>query len=167
MRRVAERLGCSPTTVKRWVDRCRAGAPLTDRLLARVTAPTGCLNASSGGSLPEVSPATGARIVCHLRLARSSVGRVLERYRMPLLAHVDWASGLLVRKPRLVCCERLAPGDLVHVDIKRLGRIRDGGGWRVHGRGFAQGRAASSRRSQAARARAAWLTRPPLPPPRC
>ena len=31
---------------------------------------------------------------------------------MPLLAHVDWASGLLVRKPRLVCCERLAPGEI-------------------------------------------------------
>lgn len=167
MCRVAERLGCSSATVKRWVDRCRAGEPLTDRLLARVTAPTGCLNASSGGSLPEVSPATGARIVCHLRLARSSVGRVLKRYRMPLLAHVDRASGLLVPKPRPVRHEKPALGDLVHVDIKKLGRIRDGGGWRVHGRVFAQGRAASSRRNQAAQARTAWLTRLPPPPPRC
>jgi hypothetical protein len=25
------------------------------------------------------------------------------------------------------------PGDMVHVDIKKLGRIPDGGGWRVHG----------------------------------
>ena len=62
-------------------------------LFVRVTAPTGCLNASNGGSSPEVSPATGARIACRLRLVRSSVGRVLKRYRMPLLAHVDRAAG--------------------------------------------------------------------------
>jgi len=30
--------------------------------------------------------------------------------------------------------EHPAPGDLVHVDIKKLGRIPDGGGHRVHGR---------------------------------
>ena len=33
-----------------------------------------------------------------------------------------------------------APGDLVHVDIKKLGRIPDGGGWRVLGRARATGR---------------------------
>ena len=27
------------------------------------------------------------------------------------------------------------PGELVHVDIKKLGRIPKGGGWRAHGRG--------------------------------
>ena len=59
---------------------------------------------------------------------------------MLLLAHVDRASGLPVRY------ERPALGDLVHVDIKKLGRIRDGGGWRVHGRVFAQDLEASSRR---------------------
>ena len=30
--------------------------------------------------------------------------------------------------------EHAAPGDLVHLDVKKLGRIPDGGGWRVHGR---------------------------------
>lgn len=57
MCRVAERLGCLSATVKR-----RAGEPLTDRLLARVAASTGCLYALNGGSSPEVSPAAGARI---------------------------------------------------------------------------------------------------------
>ena len=38
------------------------GVPLTDRLLARVAASTGCLYALNGGSSPEVSPAAGARI---------------------------------------------------------------------------------------------------------
>lgn len=30
--------------------------------------------------------------------------------------------------------ERDRPGELVHIDVKKLGRIPDGGGWRVHGR---------------------------------
>ncbi len=30
--------------------------------------------------------------------------------------------------------ERDSPGELVHVDVKKLGRIPKGGGWRAHGR---------------------------------
>ena len=30
--------------------------------------------------------------------------------------------------------ERDRPGELVHMDVKKLGRIPDGGGWRAHGR---------------------------------
>jgi transposase InsO family protein len=74
------------------------------------------------------------RISYHLGVPRSTVGRVLERYRMPLLAHVDQATGLPVRQPRPVRYEATAPGDLVHVDIKKLGRIPEGGGWRAFGR---------------------------------
>ena len=36
--------------------------------------------------------------------------------------------------------ERARPGKLVHVDITKLGRLREGGGWRVHGRGSAVAR---------------------------
>ena len=63
---------------------------------------------------------------------------------MPLLAYVDRATGLPVRQAKPVRYEKAAPGDLVHVDIKKLGRIPDGGGWRVHGQGSAQDRAAHS-----------------------
>lgn len=118
---------------------------------APITAPPACPSASSGASSPCVSLATGACIAYHLHLARSTVGRVLNRYHMPLLAHVDRATGLAVRKPRPVRYERPRPGDLVHVDIKKLGRIPDGGGWRVHGRGSAQDRAAGAARDRAAR----------------
>jgi hypothetical protein len=81
------------------------------------------------------------RIVYHLRLHRSTVGRVLARYGMPKLANIDQATGLPVRKPKPKRYEVAAPGQLVHVDIKKQGRIPDGGGWRVHGRGFTQDRA--------------------------
>jgi transposase InsO family protein len=53
---------------------------------------------------------------------------------MPLLAHLDQATGLPVRRDRLVRYEKATPGELVHVDIKKLGRIPDGGGHRVVGR---------------------------------
>jgi hypothetical protein len=42
------------------------------------------------------------RISYHLGIPRSTVGRVLARYRMPLLAHLDQATGLPVRKPKPV-----------------------------------------------------------------
>jgi hypothetical protein len=34
--------------------------------------------------------------------------------------------------------ERDRPGELVHVDVKKLGNIPDGGGWRAHGRATGQ-----------------------------
>ncbi len=95
------------------------------------------------------------RIAYHLRLHRSTVGRVLTRYRMPKLANVDQATGLPVRRPRPNRYEVALPGQLVHVDIKKQGRIPDGGGWRVHGRGSTQDRKAAVARDQAARSGAA------------
>lgn len=168
MRRAAERFGCSPTTVKRRVARYREAAPLTDR----TSRPHHCPH-----RLPQrverriialrFSRRWGPhRIAFHLHLARSTVGRVLERYGMPLLAHVDRATGLPVRQPKPVRYEKAAPGDLVHVDIKKLGRIPDGGEWRVHGRGSAQDRAAHSTRNMASHTRTGGLTRLPVPPPR-
>jgi transposase InsO family protein len=74
------------------------------------------------------------RISYHLGIPRSTVGRVLERYRMPLLAHLDQGTGLPVRRPKPVRYEASVPGELVHVDIKKLGRIPDGGGHRMLGR---------------------------------
>ncbi len=53
---------------------------------------------------------------------------------MPLLHHLDQATGLPVRKPRVIRYEKLTPGELVHVDIKKQGRIPDGGGHRMLGR---------------------------------
>jgi transposase InsO family protein len=53
---------------------------------------------------------------------------------MPLLTHLDQATGLPVRKPAVIRYEAACPGELVHVDIKKLGRIPDGGGHRKLGR---------------------------------
>lgn len=48
---------------------------------------------------------------------------------MPRLAWLDRPTGEPVRRH-----ERPHPGDLLHVDVKKIGRLREGGGWRVHGR---------------------------------
>jgi len=56
----------------------------------------------------------------------STVHAVLARYRVPRLAHLDRATGVRVRR-----YEHDRPDELVHVDVKKLGRIPDGGGYRV------------------------------------
>jgi len=70
-----------------------------------------------------------ARIAYLLGLHPSTVHRVLSRYRLARLAWLDRATGRVIRR-----YEHPHPGDLVHVDIKKLGKIPDGGGWRAHGR---------------------------------
>jgi hypothetical protein len=70
-----------------------------------------------------------ARIGFLLGVHPSTVYRVLSRYGMARLAWLDRSTGRTVRR-----YEHAAPGDLVHLDVKKLGRIPDGGGWRVHGR---------------------------------
>jgi transposase InsO family protein len=74
-----------------------------------------------------------ARIAPLVGLAPSTVHAVLTRHGMHRLAWLDRPTGQLIR-----CYERDRPGELVHVDVKKLGAIRPGGGWRVHGRGSAQ-----------------------------
>ena len=157
IRRAAERLQVSPATAAKWADRYRRGLAMTDRSSRPGRSPRRCSQRLERRILKlRYARRWGPhRISYHLSVPRSTVGRVLTRYRMPLLAHLDQASGLAVRRPKPVRYEAAAPGDLVHVDIKKLGRIPDGGGWRTHGRGSAQDRAAGSARDKAARTGAA------------
>ena len=48
-------------------------------------------------------------------------------------------------KPTAVRYERDRPGELVHMDVKKLGRIPDGGGWRAHGRAMGTDRGQARR----------------------
>jgi transposase InsO family protein len=67
-----------------------------------------------------------------LGLPASTVGRVLRRAGGPRLADLDRPTGLPIR--RYEVCH---PGQLLHQDHKKLGRIPDGGGHRVLGRAAA------------------------------
>ena len=70
-----------------------------------------------------------ARIAGRLELPASTVHAVLARNGMSRLAWMDRPTGRVVRR-----YEHAEPGDLVHVDVKKLGKVPPGGGWRVHGR---------------------------------
>jgi transposase InsO family protein len=157
VRRAAERFQCSPATAAKWAARLRAGQPMTDLSSRPHSSPTRTPTRLERRIVKlRYSRRWGPhRISYHLGVPRSTVGRVLQRYRMPLLAHLDQATGLPVRRPRPTRYEAAAPGELVHVDIKKLGRIPAGGGWRVHGRGSEQDRRAGVARDRAGRAGAA------------
>jgi transposase InsO family protein len=74
-----------------------------------------------------------------LGIPARTVGRILRRHRVPRLAVCDPMTGEVIRasKTTAVRYERDRPGELVHMDVKKIGRIPDGGGWRAHGRGTA------------------------------
>jgi transposase InsO family protein len=65
----------------------------------------------------------------------STVHAVLVRHGLSRLSWMDRVTGDVIRY------ERDHPGELVHVDVKKIGRVPDGGGWRVHGRQSRAGRA--------------------------
>ncbi|MET9619141.1 IS481 family transposase, partial [Kitasatospora indigofera] len=130
---VASEMGLSRATAHKWVRRWReeGDAGLYDR-------------PSRPRTTPHRTPADTEAKVCQLRRERklgparigpilglpaSTVHRVLTRHGLNRLAWMDRPTGQVVRR-----YERERPGELVHVDVKKLGRIPDGGGWRVHGR---------------------------------
>ena len=71
-----------------------------------------------------------ARIAGIVGMHASTVHRVLVREGLSRLADLDRPTRQPIRR-----IEMRRPGELVHIDIKKLGRIPKGGGWRSHGRG--------------------------------
>lgn len=88
VRRAAERFQCSPATASRWSRRYRAGLPLTDRSSRPHHSPSRALQHLERRivNLRFTRRWGPHRIGYHLGVPRSTVGRVLARYRMPLLA---------------------------------------------------------------------------------
>jgi transposase InsO family protein len=133
LRRAAERFQTSATTAGRWAGRYRqlGQAGMVDR-------------SSRPLRSPRRTPTRLERRIIKVRVVRrwgparigfllgvhpSTVHRVLSRYGLARLTWLDRSTGRVVRR-----YERATAGELVHVDVKKLGRIPDGGGWRVHGR---------------------------------
>ena len=65
-----------------------------------------------------------------------TVSRVLRRHGVPYLHECDPLTGEVIRasKTTAVRYERDRPGELVHVDVKKIGKIPEGGGWKARGR---------------------------------
>ncbi|MEV0376065.1 IS481 family transposase, partial [Streptomyces sp. NPDC050636] len=130
---VAAEMGISRATAHKWIRRWRSEgeAGLIDR-------------SSTPRRTPHRTPTTVEAQVCQLRQTRklgparigpilglpaSTVHRVLTRHGLNRLAYLDRPTGQLIRR-----YERDRPGELIHVDVKKLGRIPDGGGHKVLGR---------------------------------
>jgi transposase InsO family protein len=135
--RAAEHFHVSWPTAKRWASRYVAmgAAGMTDR-------------SSRPHRSPNRTPQPAVRRIVELRwrhrlsplaiasrlsMPASTVHAVLVRCRLNRLAHIDIRTGEPIRR-----YEHDYPGSLIHVDVKKLGNIPTGGGWRFVGR--AQGK---------------------------
>ncbi|WP_203719481.1 IS481 family transposase, partial [Asanoa siamensis] len=133
----ARRYDVSYRTAKRWVDRYlqMGAAGMQDRSSRPHRIP-------NRTSRPQVRKIVYLRwrhrlgpvaIAARLSMPASTVHAVLVRARINRLSHIDRRTGEPIRR-----YEHDTPGALIHVDVKKLGNIPDGGGWRYVGR--AQGK---------------------------
>ena len=139
LRRAAERFNVSVPTAARWSRRYRelGEAGLADRRSQPLTCPHRTRLRTERRVLGRrVNRRWGpARIAYHLHLNISTVHRILTRYLCPPLRFTDPATGIRVRRrDRARRYEYAWPGEMVHLDVKKLGRIPDGGGHRTQGR---------------------------------
>jgi transposase InsO family protein len=140
---VAAEMGVSRATAYKWLSRYRAEgtAGLVDRSSRPRFSPTRTDPATEAVivALRRDRRLGPARIAGILGLNTSTVHRVLARHGVPRLSWLDRPTGQVIRR-----YEKSRPGELVHVDVKKLGAIRSGGGWRAAGRGSWQAHRARS-----------------------
>ena len=128
----AESLGVSRATAHKWLRRFREEG--LQGLEGRGSAPHRRPHALSEREVERICRARRRRKVGPHRLGpelghpRSTVYAVLRRRGLSRLSHLDRPTAIPVRY------ERERPGELLHVDVKKLGRIRPGGGWRKLGK---------------------------------
>ncbi len=77
-----------------------------------------------------------------------TISRILRRHRVPYLRECDPLTGEVIRASKVTATryERERPGELLHVDVKKIGRIPTGGGWRAWGRHI--GRTAAQKKAR-------------------
>ena len=144
----ARQMGVSRQTASKWLARARRGEPMSDRpsrprRLARSTSPE---------AEARVVEARRSMLLAPLALAAATgvpartCARIVARSGLPRLADVDRVTGEVRRRGPVtpVRYERERPGELVHVDVKKVARIPDGGGHRALGRGCGSRRGAGS-----------------------
>ena len=134
---VAAEMGVSRKTAdrwwKRWIEEGDAG------LEDRSSRPQRCPHQTSARlerrivALRQRRKLGPARIGSIVGVPTSTVHRVLVRHGLNRLAWMDRPSGQVIRR-----IHTDHPGELVHIDVKKLGRIPPGGGWRAHGRANAE-----------------------------
>lgn len=137
---IAAAMGVSRKCVKTWIDRfaTEGEAGLSTRSSRPHTMPT--------KTSDEVEQKVLAARVKHregpdvlgpkVGVPARTVSRILRRHQVPYLHELDPITGQVIRssKQTTIRYERNHPGELVHMDVKKLGKIPDGGGWKARGR---------------------------------
>ncbi len=137
---VAKAMGISRQCAHRWVNRWDAegDAGLIDRSSRPHRTPTRtCAEVEAQVLAARLEHRRGQDwIGPELGIPARTVSRILRRHQVPRLVECDPLTGEIIRasKTTAVRYERDRPGELVHMDVKKIGRIPDGGGWRAHGR---------------------------------
>jgi transposase InsO family protein len=129
----AKAMGVSRQTAYKWLRRFRdeGSAGLADRS----SAPKRCPHRLSSEEIATIVSTRLKTLHGPHRLAyalarhRSTIYGVLRREGISRLGVIDRPTRTVVRY------ERERPGELLHVDVKKLGKIREGGGWKMLGRG--------------------------------
>jgi len=134
---VAQAQGVTPKTVRKWRDRYAAAGEAG--LLDRSSRPHRSPDRLSDEQEAEIialrrQRLTGPIIARRLDRPVSTIGVVLRRHQLGRLSALD-------PKPEVIRYQREKPGELIHIDIKKLGRI-DGIGHRIHGDRRTRGRRA-------------------------
>lgn len=152
---VAAEMGISRACASKWVNRWRRHGEVG--LHDRSSAPHNSPNATPAWVIEQIETWrrdhkwSAARITHELaesgyRINRRSVTRHLARLGLGHRRFLD-PCGDNNRKPGTITARW--PGHMVHLDVKKVGRIPDGGGWRIHGRDSDQHRAASRAKNHA------------------
>lgn len=130
---VAAEMGISRATAYKWWRRWRheGDAGLTDRSSRphRSPAQTPRRTERRIEQLRRSKKLGPARIGGIVGMHASTVHRVLARQGLNQLRAFDRPKGRVIRR-----IHTSRPGELVHIDVKKLGRIPDGGGWWANGR---------------------------------
>lgn len=141
---VAKELGVSRQCAHRWIARFRTEGEAG--LVDRSSRPHRCPRRTSVAVEQQVLELRRDQrrgqdwIGPELGVSARTVSAILRRHRVPYLHECDPLTGEVIRssKTTAVRYEHDHPGSLVHMDVKKVGRIHDGGGWKAHGREHGQ-----------------------------
>ena len=137
---IAAAMGVSRKCVKTWIDRYadEGEAGLLTRSSRPHTMPAKtCAEVEQKVLAARAEQRQGPDVLSpKLGVPARTISRILRRHGVPYLHQRDPMTGQVIRssKQTAVRYERDRPGELVHMDVKKIGRIPDGGGWRAHGR---------------------------------
>ena len=160
---VAAEMGISRQCASKWVNRYRRFGELG--LADRSSVPQHQPTATTGQVVAQIQMLRRdkkwpARRIAHqlrcdgIDIAVTTVSRQLRHLGLNRRRFID-PTGEINRAPRRIVAQR--PGHMIHVDVKKVGRIPDGGGWRAHGRNSTQAKTVETAKRRGAKAGYVYL----------